>query len=564
MANFIKTAQADVKEIILSAIGRAIAAGELPKEPLPAFVVEITTDASHGDFAANVAMIGAKSFRMPPRQIAQTILSHIVLEGTYFNKAEVAGPGFLNFFLHQRWYADVLLNVSREKEQYGKSTDGNGQKIMVEFVSANPTGPMHIGNARGGALGDCLSSVLEWAGYTVSREFYINDAGNQIEKFALSLESRYLQIYKGEEAVPFPEDAYHGEDIKVHAQNFADIHGSAYINSTESERRKAITDYALPLNIQKLKTDLERYCITYDNWFHESSLYSDGSIDKILTIMKDKGATYEKEGALWYQATKYGGEKDEVLVRENGNPTYFCADIAYHYNKIAARGFDKCIDIWGADHHGHVDRLKGALGAIGISADKLDVVLMQMVRLVRDGETVKVSKRTGKSITLVDLLDEIPIDAARFFFNLRESNSHFDFDLDLAIKNSSQNPVYYVQYAHARICSILKNLEKEGVFPQKADKSFLDVLTSSEETALIKHIASFTETVSESAKAYDPSKITRYVNELATLFHKFYNSHKVKTENSMLMQGRLCLCIAVQTTVKNALAILKVNAPESM
>jgi len=433
---------------------------------------------------------------------------------------------------------------------------------MVEFVSANPTGPMHIGNARGGALGDCLAAVLSKAGYDVTREFYVNDAGNQIAKFGASLEARYLQIYKPE--TEFPEDGYHGADITERAKEFAAINGDAYVEASEEERRKALVDYALPLNIKGLEDDLLKYRIKYDVWFKESSLYESGAIDDILKILREKGLLYEKDGAVWYKATEYGDEKDEVLVRANGNPTYFAGDIAYHYNKFAVRGFDRVINVWGADHHGHVARLKGAMNAVGLDGDKLDIVLMQLVRLVRDGEVVKVSKRTGKSITLKTLLDEVPLDAARFIFNSKEPNTHLEFDLDLAVEQSSQNPVYYVQYAHARICSILRNLSAEGIEPRKCTKDQLTLLKAPEERELIRRISEFTGEIEASAKSYDSARITRYVYDVATLFHKFYNSCRVKNDNADLMQARIALCIAAKTVISNILAMLKISAPESM
>ena len=436
--------------------------------------------------------------------------------------------------------------------------------MMVEFVSANPTGPMHMGNARGGALGDCLAAVLDWAGYDVTREFYVNDAGNQIEKFGKSLEARYLQIYQGEEAVPFPEDGYHGEDIKIRAQEFADIHGDAYVDAEEKERRNALVAYALPKNIEGLKTDLEKYRITYDVWFRESTLHESGAIDDIVKTLSEKGLTYEKDGAIWYKATAYGGEKDEVLIRANGNPTYFAADIAYHYNKFAVRGFDRVINVWGADHHGHVARLKGAMDAIGLNGNRLDIVLMQLVRLTRDGEVVRMSKRTGKAITLTDLLDEVPIDAARFLFNMREPGSQMEFDLGLAVEQSSQNPVYYVQYAHARICSILKNLAAEGISPKERQLDDLLCFTQPEEIELIRHMAIYPSEILESARTYDPARITRYVIELANKFHKFYNACRVKGEAEDVMQARLALCLATRTVIRNVLTMLKINVPETM
>ena len=434
---------------------------------------------------------------------------------------------------------------------------------MVEFVSANPTGPMHMGNARGGALGDCLASVLDAAGYDVWREFYVNDAGNQIEKFGVSLEARYLQLHLGEEAVEFPEDAYHGDDIKEHAAAFSALYGDKYVRASSEERRKALVDYALPLNIEKMHRDMEKYRIVYDEWFHESTLHQSGQVADTIRLLTERGLTYEKEGALWYKASEYGGEKDEVLIRANGHPTYFAADIAYHRNKFA-RGFDTCIDVWGADHHGHVARMKGAMDAVGLKGDHLQVVLIQLVRLMRDGEVVRMSKRSGKAIQLADLLDEVPVDAARFFFNLREAGTRMDFDLDLAIEQSASNPVYYVQYAHARICSIFKALAADGVVSRPCSGEELRLLAEPEEKELIRHLAAYTGEIVAAAKAYDPARITRYCMELATLFHKFYNACRVKGTEEPLMQARLALCSATRLTLRNALSLLKIDAPEAM
>lgn len=447
-------------------------------------------------------------------------------------------------------------------KDYGKSDFGKGKKILVEFVSANPTGPMHIGNARGGAIGDCLSSVLEWAGYEVNREFYVNDAGNQIEKFATSLEVRYLQLYK--DGVEMPEDAYHGADITEHAKNFAEEYGDKYVEASSEDRRKALVDFALPKNIAGLERDLLSYRIKYDRWFKESTLHADGSVKEIIEKFKELGVTYEQDGALWFKASEFGNDKDVVLIRANGIPTYIVPDIAYHYNKLVTRGYDKAVDVLGADHHGYVPRMKAALSALGIDADRLDCVIMQMVRLVRNGETIKLSKRSGKAITLTTLLEEIPIDAARFFFNLREPNSHFDFDLDLAAQETSQNPVYYVQYAHARICSILKKAQDEGATLRTPTSEELDMLTSDEERELIRHLSTLTDEIVVAAKAYDPAKITHFVIELATLFHKFYNARRVMVEDEGLMQARLYLCLAVKETIKNILTMLKISAPETM
>lgn len=562
MSTIVKDTQKELRIRITEALGRAVADGELPAEPIPGFNIERPANSKNGDLSANVALAGAKAFKCAPRKIAECIVKNIDLDGTLFERCEIAGPGFLNFYLSPRYYTQIVKDVLAKGEDYGSSDHGRGKKVIVEFVSANPTGPMHIGNARGGAIGDCLAAVLERAGYEVCREFYVNDAGNQIEKFATSLEVRYLQIYK--DGIELPEDAYKGADITEHAKNFAAEYGDKYVDAEPQERRNALVAYALPKNIEGLERDLLKYRIKYDNWFRESSLHSDGSVDRVIEKMKELGVTYEEDGALWFRASDFGNDKDVVLVRANGIPTYIVPDIAYHYNKLVTRGFDKAVDVLGADHHGYVPRMKAALTALGIDASRLDCVIMQMVRLVRDGETIKLSKRSGKAITLNTLLDEIPIDAARFFFNLREPNSHFDFDLDLAAQETSQNPVYYVQYAHARICSILKKAEADGIELRTPQDGELDMLSSDEERELIRHLASLTSEIAAAADAYDPAKITHYVIELATLFHKFYNAHRVIDENESLMQARLYLCLAVKETIKNILGMLKITAPETM
>lgn len=562
MSLLVKETQKELREKILDALGRAVANGELPAEPLPAFNIEKPANSANGDFSSNIALAGAKAFKKAPRMIAQSIADNIDLEDTLFEKVEIAGPGFLNFYLSQRYYSEIVKDVITRGEDYGASNFGKGKKVLVEFVSANPTGPMHIGNARGGAIGDCLAAVLEKAGYNVSREFYVNDAGNQIEKFATSLEVRYLQLYK--DGIEMPEDAYKGADITEHAKSFAAEYGDKYVEAESGERRKALVDFALPKNIAGLERDLLQYRIKYDNWFKESTLHADGSVAKIIEKFKELGVTYEKDGALWFKASEFGNDKDVVLIRANGIPTYIVPDIAYHYNKLVTRGYDKAVDVLGADHHGYVPRMKAALSALGIDENRLDCVIMQMVRLVRDGETIKLSKRSGKAITLTTLLDEIPIDAARFFFNLREPNSHFDFDLDLAAQETSQNPVYYVQYAHARICSILKKAQSSGITLRTPTDEELDLLNLPEETELIRHLSSLTDEVITAAKTYDPARITHFVIELATLFHKFYNAQRVIADDEGLMQARLYLCVAVKDTIKNILTMLKISAPESM
>lgn len=551
-----------LRNAIIDAMGRAMSAGELPLAPTPNFTIETPADRTNGDLASNVAMVSARAFKKAPRAIAEAITKYIELEGTNLDRFEIAGPGFINFFYGKQFYTSVIREIEEKGADYGKSDFGQGKRILVEFVSANPTGPMHIGNARGGALGDSLASVLSAAGYDVSREFYVNDAGNQIEKFATSLEIRYLQIYK--DGIELPEDAYHGQDIIDHAKNFAEINGDKYVNAESSERRKALVDFALPKNIQGLENDLLKYRIKYDRWFRESTLHQSGAVKNIVELLKEKGHTYEQDGAIWFKATEFGADKDFVLVRSNGIPTYVVPDIAYHYDKLVTRGFDKAIDVLGADHHGYVPRLKAALTALGVDASRLDAVLMQMVRLVRNGEIVKASKRSGKAITLVTLLEEVPIDAARFFFNLREPNSHFDFDLDLAIEQSSQNPVYYVQYAHARICNIIKGLAESGITQRACTDEELALLTAPEEIELINKLASLTGEIITSSKTYDPARVTHYVYETATLFHKFYNACRVKGEDESLMQARLALCVATKTVIENVLTMFKITAPESM
>ena len=588
MSDLIKKASEQLREVIIDALGVLVAEQAVPAVPIPDFAIEIPADKSHGDFAANTAMVCAKAFRLPPRKIAELITEKAELSGTMFERAEVAGPGFMNFFLGRKWFSEVVENVLTEGDNYGKTETGAGKRVLVEFVSANPTGPMHIGNARGGAIGDCLASVLQWAGWQAEREFYVNDAGNQIEKFGKSLSLRYMhicsekgqEIYKsaadtdevckliyGEEGssedFPMPEDVYLGQDIIAHAKNYFDLHGNSLENVSEEDRRKALVEYALPLNIEGLERDLKKYRIVYDNWFRESTIHEKNETKLVVDKLMEAGKAYEQDGAVWFKATEYGMDKDFVLKRSNGLYTYIVPDIAYHYNKLVTRNFDKAINVLGADHHGYVPRLKAALSALGVDTNKLDVILMQMVRLMKDGEAYKLSKRSGKAITLATLLEEVPIDAARFFFNLREANSQFDFDLDLAVEKSSQNPVYYVQYAHARICSMIRALAEEGTeIPKDADFS---LLTDSREIDLIRHLASLPKEVDLAAKAYDPSKITKYAVDLATLFHRFYDACSVKNaESEELKNARLLLSVAVRQTLRNVLAILNIEAPDKM
>ena len=561
MVNIIEKAKCDVKEIVMNALGRLVADEKIPSEPIPAFAVEIPNDKTHGDFSCNAALVSAKAFKKSPRDIAALIVDSAVLDGTVFEKIELAGPGFLNFFVGKIWFASAVNAVLTEKEDYGKTNDGNGKRILVEFVSANPTGPMHIGNARGGALGDCLASLLQYAGYYVEREFYVNDAGNQINKFGLSLDIRYRQHFGDD--IEMPEDSYHGQDIIDHAEKFAEIYGDKYMNASEEERRQALVDYALPINIKGLENDLLKYRIKYDTWFKESTLHNDGSVKEIVDILTKNGYTYEQDGAVWFKSSELGDDKDRVLIRANGVPTYSVPDIAYHYNKLVKRNFDVAIDVLGADHHGYIPRMRAAMKALGIDENRLQALICQMVRLVSNGETVKLSKRSGKAITLATLLDEIPMDAARFFFNLRDANTHFDFDLDLAVEESSKNPVYYVQYAHARICRILEKQKEEGNECRQLPENQL-IFTQSAEFELIRHIATLPDIISEAAKNYNPSAITKYLFELAQHFHKFYDSCPIKGMDESVLQSRLSLCTATKIVLKNLLDLLKVEAPVKM
>lgn len=555
-----------IADKLVAAFNAAVAAGEIPNEEIEIkdkIKLEVPKDKSHGDFACNIAMMLAKPLHCAPRNIADAIVAHIENDEDIKN-AEVAGAGFINFYLTPNWLYKVMEDIEKRGTDYGKIDIGKGKKVMVEFVSANPTGPMHMGNARGGALGDCLASVLEYAGFDVTREFYVNDAGNQIEKFANSLNARYIQALQGEEAIEFPEDGYHGDDIKEHAKAFIDINGDKYLNETEEVRKAALVDYALEKNITALKTDLEKYRIVYDVWFRESKLHQDGEVTAAINKLRDNGYTYEEDGALWLNCEKMGLEKNEVLVRKNGIPTYFAADIAYHINKLETRGYDWAINIWGADHHGHVARMKNALSAVNIDSSRLDVVLMQLVRLMQDGEVVRMSKRTGKAITLSDLLEDISVDAARFFFNMRSAGSHLDFDLTLAAQQNNDNPVYYVQYAYARICSILRLLVEDGVTVRNFDDIDASLLTNEAELNLLKRLGDLPDEIKLAAESLEPARITRYIMELATDFHSFYNACRVKGEDAELTAARLKLIDSVRIVMKGILGMLKITAPEKM
>jgi len=565
MINIVDNVKQEIMDAVKKSLAAAAAKGQITGAETGDMVVETPREKEHGDFSTNIAMQLAKQVKMPPRQTAGIIIDGMELGDGYIEKVECAGPGFINFYLNHKWLYENLKAIQDEKENYGRCDMGKGRKVMVEFVSANPTGPLHMGNARGGALGDCIASVLEAAGYDVTREFYINDGGNQIEKFAISLEARYIQLLKGEDAVRFPEDGYQGEDIIDHMRSFIAAYGDKLLEAEPEERRKILVEYALPRNIQNIKSGLESYGVCFDVWFSEKSLYESGELSETLDYLKENGYTVEKEGALWFKASEEAGtDKDNVLVRKNGIPTYFALDIAYHRNKFIKRGFDWVINLWGADHHGHVARMKGAVSSLGIDPDKLDVVLFQLVRLFRNGEIARMSKRTGKAISLTDLVDEAGKDAVRFLFNTKASGSHLDFDIDLAVKQSNENPVFYVQYAHARICSMIKLLEGEGIDVPEADTVDFSLLNSQEEIDLMKKLAEYPEEIRISARTLEPSRLTRYVQDVAGMFHSFYNACRVRGEEEDLMKARLLLVDSTRIVVKNVLDLLSISAPEKM
>lgn len=562
MDNIVQKVKSEITEIVTNSIEKAIKSGLLNIEDMPSIEIEEPKEKQFGDLSINTAMVMAKSAKMPPRKIAEIIKDGLELKGTLIDKVEIAGPGFMNFYLNEDYKVEALKLIKQKGSDYGRVNIGNGKKVQVEFVSANPTGPMHMGNARGGALGDALSSILDYAGYDVTREFYINDAGNQIEKFGLSLEARYLQLL-GQD-VEVPEGGYHGDDIIERAKEFLELYGDKYKDAAPEDRRRALVQYGLKKNIEKLKEDLEAYGIEYDVWFSENTLHESGEVESVIDELKEKGYTYEKDGALWFKETLFGAEKDDVLVRANGYPTYLASDIAYHKNKFVKRGFDWVIDIWGADHHGHVAPMKGAMKALGIDPDKLDVLLMQLVRLMKGKEVVKMSKRTGKMVTLRDLIDEVGKDAARFFFNMRSADSAVDFDMDLAVEQSNENPVFYVQYAHARICSIIRQLKDDGINTDDLKDVDLNLLNEEAEIDLIKKLAYLPEEVTIAAKTMAPHRITRYILDVASLFHTFYNSCRVRGVDEELMKARIVLIDSTRIVIKNVLDMLKITAPEKM
>jgi arginyl-tRNA synthetase len=564
MTNIKEDLREQVRNVVRKAMATATEKGLLPDTPIDEILVETPKEEEHGDLSTNIAMLSAKKAKKPPVQIASILIDNMDYSETYIERAECAGPGFINFFLKRSWLYDALRIISREREDYGRINIGQGKKVMVEFVSANPTGPLHMGNARGGALGDCIASVLQAAGYDVTREYYVNDTGNQIEKFGISLEARYLQLLQGEDVVEFPEDGYQGEDIIDHMRDYVEQYGDRLLEADPEERRRELVNYALPKNLERIRKGLEAYGIHYDVWFSEQSLYDSGEFEETIELLKDEGLLYKKDDAQWFRATDFGAEKDVVIIRSNGLPTYFASDIAYHRNKFIKRGFDWVINLLGADHHGHVARMKAAVEALDVDPDRLDIIVFQLVRLFKNGEIARMSKRTGRAISLEELLEDVGRDAARFFFNTKTSGSHLDFDLDLAVRQSNENPVYYVQYAHARICSMLRLLESEGIGVPAAEEVDLMLLTAPEEINLIRKLAEYPDEIRISAQTLEPSRLTRYVTDVASLFHSFYTECRVKGEEENLMKARLLLVSAAKTVIKNVLDILSISAPERM
>ena len=558
LLNIIEETQSALRQGVAAACAQAMAAGTLPEAALPDFVIETPKDEKNGDFSTNLAMQLTRILRQNPRKIAEAIVSGIDLPGLV-ERVEIAGPGFINFYLVPGWLNRVLPAIQEEDADYGKSNAGGGERVQVEFVSANPTGLLHMGNARGGALGDTLAAVLNEAGYVCDKEYYINDAGNQVENLGKSVEARYFELL-GRDDYQIPEDGYHGKDIIATAQRLLDEKGESLVDLPEAERRELMKNYALKEKVAGIRGSLENFGVVFDNWFSEQSLHDAGSVHEVVDILREKGYVYEKDGAQWLRATDWGEEKDEVLVRSNGTPTYFAADIAYHRDKFE-RGYKRLINIWGADHHGHVARLKGAMTALGYDGDDITVILMQLVRLYRGGEIVKMSKRSGKYVTLDELIEEVGKEAARFFFIMRSPDSALDFDLDLAKAESSDNPVYYVQYAHARICSILS---VAGVDTPKAADVDLSLLTEENERVLIRKLAEWPQEVADAARELAPYHLAYYAKELANAFHSFYNSCKVLTDDAALRDARLALVDCTRITLRNVLTLLGLSAPERM
>ena len=559
--NAIETNKKNIQAIVNEALRSAQQKGLLSFQDIPDYVIEVPREKEHGDFASNVALLMARQARMSPKAIAGIIMDEISLDKIQeLEKIEVAGAGFINFFLNNSWLFEIPVQIVKMGNKYGYN-DYLNRKVQVEFVSANPTGNLHMGNARGGAIGDTLANILQRAGYDVEREFYVNDAGNQIEIFAESLEARYLQLTGND--IKFPDNGYAGQDVIQTVKNIIREKGNSLVEMDSETRRKIIVEYALQEKIDYIKATLKAFGIEYDHWFSEQSLHDSGKVEEVIKWLTDQGFIYEHEGALWFKSVQYGDEKDEVIKRANGLTTYFAADIAYHKDKFE-RGFDWVINVWGADHHGHVARMKGAMQALGLDPAKLDILLMQLVRLYRGGNIVRMSKRTGTTISLDELIEEVGKDAARFFFVMRSPDSHLDFDMQLAKEKSQENPVYYVQYAHARICSIFRQAAAAGVKMASVEEIDSTLLNSQEEIDLLRRIADFPNEILIAARTLSPHRIARYVLDVAWLFHSFYNHHRVLTNDEPLQNARLLLMQVTQITLKNALDTLGVSAPEQM
>lgn len=547
-----------LKEAIAEAI---IAAGLAQREEVPVIVLEVPKEKAHGDLATNAAMQLSRIAKKNPRQIAEELIGYLDYAKAGIEQAEIAGPGFINFRLGKSYLYPVIEQVYSQGKNYGRVDAGQGERVQMEFVSANPTGSLHLGHARGAAVGDALCNVLDFAGYEVTREYYINDAGNQVVNLCKSIEARYLQEL-GQD-VPMPEDGYHGEDIKGFAKELVTEKGDALLSMTAEEREAFLRSYGLEKELAKIKRDLGRFRVDFDVWFSETSLYEDGQVEASLAELREKGQTYEQDGATWLRTTDYGDDKDRVLVKNDGTYTYLTPDIAYHRNKYD-RGFNRLINIWGADHHGYIPRVKAAMQALGKNPEQLTVLIAQMVSLFQDGEKVKMSKRTGKAVTMVDLMDEVGVDAIRYFFTMRSMDSHLDFDMDLAISTSNENPVYYVQYAHARICSIFRQAEEQGVeIPQPNAVNF-SKLTAEHEYDLLRKMGELPEEIAVAANSYAPHRLVRYVYELAAMLHSYYRAERVITEDAEQTAARLVLLGAVRTVIANVLRLIGVSAPERM
>lgn len=549
-----------VQQSIKTALQEAIIKAELVEvEQIPSIHLETPKDKANGDYATNIAMQLTKLAKKNPRQVAEAIVENLDMSGTMMEKIDIAGPGFMNITVRKDYLQDVVKAVLAEKENYGRTTSGAGEKIQVEFVSANPTGDLHLGHARGASVGDSLCNVLDFAGYDVAREYYINDAGNQIHNLAVSIEVRYFEALGLEREMP--EDGYRGQDIIDIAAELVKEHGDKFVSMSNEERYKAFRAHGLKVELAKLQKDLADFRVGFDNWYSETSLYETGKIDVALDKLKANGHIFEEEGATWFRSTTFGDDKDRVLIKSDGSFTYLLPDIAYHEDKLV-RGFDQLINIWGADHHGYIPRMKAAIEALGYEREKLEVSVIQMVQLYKDGEKMKMSKRTGKAVTMRELVEEVGLDAVRYFFGMRSGDSHMDFDLDLAVSQSNENPVYYAQYAHARICSILRSAETQEM---NASTDSLELLQSEKELDLLKKIGDFPQVVADAAKLRAPHRVATYIQELAATFHSFYNADKVlDAENMALSEARLALVTSARQTISNALRLIGVAAPEKM